>query len=239
MKKFYLILAVIIPFLIKAEKSLDELAIQFGTDKSTIGHGYAPIYDKYFKELRYKNINILEIGFYKGSSARMLEAYFPNANLYFIDIDQNALDTFGKGLSNRCHLYKIDQSNKDQLTNFIKGLNIEFDIIIDDGSHIMHHQIQSFESLYPYLKSNGIYCIEDLQTSYWPAYQINPNSNVTAISYLQNLVHNLNKYGISVKANPSPNPSTHEQKFIKELSYYERNIKYIHFYRCLCFVGKE
>ena len=43
-----------------------------------------------------------------------------------------------------------------------------FDIIIDDGSHQSKHIISSFKFLFSYLNNNGIYVVEDLQTSYQP-----------------------------------------------------------------------
>ena len=39
---------------------------------------------------------------------------------------------------------------------------VAFDIIIDDGSHASYHQQLSFKTLFPTLKSGGIYSIEDL-----------------------------------------------------------------------------
>jgi hypothetical protein len=43
-----------------------------------------------------------------------------------------------------------------------------FDFIIDDGSHVNSHQIESFRILWPFLKDGGTYIVEDVQTSYWP-----------------------------------------------------------------------
>jgi hypothetical protein len=45
-----------------------------------------------------------------------------------------------------------------------------FDFIIDDGSHENAHQIETFGILWPHLKDGGVYIVEDVQTSYWPAY---------------------------------------------------------------------
>ena len=42
----------------------------------------------------------------------------------------------------------------------------KFDIIIDDGSHINSHVKKTFNFLFKYLRNNGTYFIEDLQTSY-------------------------------------------------------------------------
>jgi hypothetical protein len=41
------------------------------------------------------------------------------------------------------------------------------DFILDDGSHIMSHQITSFETLFPWLKDGGVYACEDTHTSIW------------------------------------------------------------------------
>jgi hypothetical protein len=52
---------------------------------------------------------------------------------------------------------------------FLKSVNAEngyFDVIVDDGGHLMRHQITSFIYLFPKVRSGGEYAIEDLQTSY-------------------------------------------------------------------------
>ena len=40
------------------------------------------------------------------------------------------------------------------------------DIIIDDGSHLNEHVIESFRLLFPSLAPGGLYVVEDTQTSY-------------------------------------------------------------------------
>jgi predicted O-methyltransferase YrrM len=44
-----------------------------------------------------------------------------------------------------------------------------FDVIIDDCSHEAGRTVRSFELYRPLLKPNGIYVVEDLETSYPPA----------------------------------------------------------------------
>ena len=41
-----------------------------------------------------------------------------------------------------------------------------FDIIIDDGSHLRKDVIKSFHLLFPHLNNDGLYVVEDMQTSY-------------------------------------------------------------------------
>jgi hypothetical protein len=43
-----------------------------------------------------------------------------------------------------------------------------FDIIIDDGSHVVSHMIESFRMLYPLMRPDGFYVVEDVQTSFSP-----------------------------------------------------------------------
>jgi demethylmacrocin O-methyltransferase len=45
-----------------------------------------------------------------------------------------------------------------------------FDIIIDDGSHQNAHQIFTFYEIFDRLAENGLYIIEDIQTSFWPGH---------------------------------------------------------------------
>lgn len=49
-------------------KTLDELALQHGTDKSSAIHYYAVKYEKYLQFTRLARINILEIGVLNGAS---------------------------------------------------------------------------------------------------------------------------------------------------------------------------
>jgi tetratricopeptide (TPR) repeat protein len=48
--------------------------------------------------------------------------------------------------------------------SFLQSVAAEFNptIIIDDGSHIAHHMIASFEALFPTLAPGGVYVFEDL-----------------------------------------------------------------------------
>lgn len=50
---------------------LDELAISFGTDKSSRTHHFTKHYEVYFEPLRNFPLKILEIGVQSGASLRM------------------------------------------------------------------------------------------------------------------------------------------------------------------------
>lgn len=101
------------------------------------------------------------------------------------------------------------------------------DIIIDDGSHINEHVKKSVEILFPYLKENGIYIIEDTQTSYLEEFggnSIDLLDPKTLMNYFKYLVDGLNYMEIKNNNDIS--------------NYFSKNIKSIHFYHNLIFIYK-
>ncbi len=166
---------------ISSDQTLSILAKKYGLDKSisTGCHNYIPGYTKLFQNIKYNVKKILEIGIgslennqmggtngvvakkfnYKtGNSLKCWEEYFPNANIYGIDIYSHS--ELNKG---RIMTFVADQSNEQQLKSVIEKINSPLDIIIDDGSHQGDHQVFSFMYLHKYLTVNGIYVIEDIQ----------------------------------------------------------------------------
>lgn len=140
------------------EIRLDEIGGLTGTDKSSAGHGYLDFYERFFSEIRYENIKLLEIGVFRGQSARMWELYFPLGSIIGLDIDPSTLEhTRG-----RVQIMLANQ-NDAAVLNQMATSNGPFDIIIDDGSHVWEHQITSFQTLFKYVIPGGYYVIEDLQ----------------------------------------------------------------------------
>ena len=147
---------------------LTKIANEHHNDKGTSGcpnplH-FTPIYTKFFEKIRFNNLNILEIGLGNGSSASMWERYFPNAKISIIDIVKSNNPCFE---NNRISFKKIDQSDRKQLKSFCTDNDL-FDIIIDDGGHMMAQQQISLGVLFQHLAQGGLYFIEDLHTSFWP-----------------------------------------------------------------------
>ena len=146
-------------------------------------YGFIEIYQSYFEKLKDKKINLLEIGIDKGDSLRIWREFFPNANIC-------ALDIIKKDFSiNGVEFFFGDQSNH----NFLKTITDKykfFDIIIDDGSHISEQVISRFSYLYSYLNNDGLYIVEDLQTSYIPRYggsRIRLNKKNTSMNFFKKL----------------------------------------------------
>lgn len=161
--------------------SLTELANAHGSDKGTVGptpdwaaHNYTDVYEAYLERHRTAALKILEIGLgvtgkrWKagivrgrntgGASLKMWYDYFPNAQIYGIDVNEcSYLD------NDRVRTFVADQGNLAELEAFVQATaNTEFDVIIDDGSHRPDHQQISLGFFFKRLKPGGLYFIEDL-----------------------------------------------------------------------------
>jgi hypothetical protein len=148
---------------------LDTLAALYGTDKFG-QHEYTPVYEALMRALRRKPVRLLEIGVggyagaLGGESLRTWAAYFRRGRITGIDLyDKTALS------AGRVQVFQCSQVDAPKLTELATAHG-PFDFIIDDGSHLNAHQIETFGILWPHLKDGGVYIVEDVQTSYWPAY---------------------------------------------------------------------
>ncbi len=217
---------------------LDQLAIKAKTDKSSAFHNYTEIYAKHFDALRNEPIKFLEIGIYKGDSVKLWEAYFPNAELHFMDVSPDAIQYY----TPKAKYHFFDQANTQHLNVFTHTVGGNFDIIIDDGGHRMDQQIISFKMLFPQLKSGGMYIIEDLHTSYWKGYGGNGSTskpqagNGTAVEFLKNLIEDLNYTGAATEcAHWEKTP----QNMVEKLNIYQKDIYSIQFYTSVCIITKR
>ncbi len=173
------------------ELNLNNLCKKYGCDKCLDTHKYngktyCDIYQKHFDSIRHNVKKVVEIGIRDGASLKMWKEYFPNAIIYGIDIDPRCKEME----EDRVKVFIGDQNDETFLKK-IKDEIGEYDILIDDGSHITRHQITSYNILYPNLKNKGYYVIEDLRCSYehklnqhdlrkiWPGMKYNnPNDNL-------------------------------------------------------------
>lgn len=217
---------------------LDRLALETGTDKASNGHNYTEIYATLFAPIRNARIKFLEIGIFTGSSARLWDKYFPNAELHLID---NNRDVFSFGKPSKANYHILDQADPNALKEFISNVGGDFDVIIDDGGHQVHQQIISFQALFPFVRSGGLYIIEDLHTSYWSPYggkggPGNPLAGPeTATEFLKNLVDDLN-YTSSFTGHADWKKTPNE--IWMNLNEYQKHIHSIHFYKSLCIIRK-
>lgn len=131
------------------------------TDKFTIG--FARFYFNRFQNERSKIKSLLEIGVNRAGGCLFWREYLPNAEIHGIDVRPRITNY----IENRLRMTVVDQSNREELKEFADA-NGPWDIIVDDGSHMVSHQVASFETLWPFVNNGGQYIIEDIQTSTRP-----------------------------------------------------------------------
>lgn len=152
-------------------KNLEKLYTKYGTDKGDIpldydtderfGHKYGLFYQQFFEKYVGRNPSILEIGVYEGASMLAHNDFFNSkCNITGIDVyDSIKFDiskypnmTFYTGGSEAAETFELLGDKK-------------FDIIIDDAAHTYSNQLFNLLNYHNYLKDDGIYILEDLQTN--------------------------------------------------------------------------
>jgi len=125
------------------------------SDKGTVHSYIEHFYELEFEKYRSKDVSILEVGTYKGASLALYKAFFNNATVTGIDgndwvLPENRHPEISYIVVETAYCKKV----ADTLG--------QFDIIIDDGSHEMHHQLSFIEFYLPKLKQGGVFIIEDV-----------------------------------------------------------------------------
>jgi hypothetical protein len=131
------------------------------TDKVT-HHHYERPYSKCLQRFSDKEeFAMLEIGYGSGAGAHFWRTVFPHAFVYCFDRDY-------EGEDDRLMVMKVDQSDLDDLRRGVGRIERPIDLIVDDGSHHSSHQLMTFSCLFQeLLRDEGVYAIEDIETSYW------------------------------------------------------------------------
>lgn len=202
------------------------LGRHFKTDKAGT-HQYTQHYARHFAHLRDREVVVLEIGIggYSregagGASLRMWKHYFRNGRIHGLDIeDKSFVD------EDRIRSFQGSQDDPDLLRRIVDEIGRP-DVVIDDGSHRPEHILATFDVLFPLLADDGIYVVEDTQTSYWPEWggAEDPEDRSTSMAMLKRLADGLNHVEYVVEP--------------YEPTYTDRHVVGVHFYHNLVFVQK-
>ena len=208
-------------------RDLLKLASLSGTDKWG-AHWYAAHYARHFQPLRRKKITLLEIGIggydqpeAGGGSLRMWRRYFPKGLIVGLDYYDKTPHA-----EKRIRIYQGDQSDEKLLRRIVAEIGRP-DIVVDDGSHLNRHVLKTFEVLFPLLADDGIYAIEDVQSSYWPGAGGSSDDLLaapTSMCLCKRLADGLN-HAEFIKPSYVP-------------SYYDQHVTAVHFYHNLVFIQK-
>lgn len=185
-----------------SDACLDVIAMACGADKASIhpvkGHDYARHYDRVLGHLRGEQVKILEVGVGGGESIRMWLEGFPRAHVYGCDIvsNTNELNThYPSGTPNPNPRYDFLQGDQGSPTHwacylaFSKG---DFNIVIEDGSHMAKDFQVTFDCLWPHVVPGGFFCIEDMNVGSTPGTVFLSAGYPTHMDWLKSKVESLN-----------------------------------------------
>ncbi len=209
---------------------LDKLALKYGTDKSSNHHNYCHVYESYLKDWKDSKVALIELGVggYEfpgrgGEGLRMWKDYFKQGKIIGIDIHPK------EGIINdRTEFWQGSQTDKHLLKTIIERNNeAEIRIVIDDASHNNMLTIESFNIIFPLLKSGDLYFVEDVHTSYWENAEYNGDNRpgataATTMEWFTRLTHQLNAEHFA-------------EKYRNDFA---GKIEFIHFYKELIIIKK-
>lgn len=215
---------------------------------------FCSIFEAHFSALRESATSVLEIGVQEGNSVRMWKDYFPNAIIHGVDVPW----TPHRFAESRIVEHLGDQRDRDFLRSLVKECGA-FDVVIDDGGHMMDGQIISLEELFPAVRPGGVYAVEDTFSSYWKNWggsYLNRRryAATTFIEYAKGLVDSLHSehYKNHASADYPPKQvyqfvdpplrgfSDYPGDWIDEpRNYFDTHVASVHFYPALAFIHKE
>lgn len=186
---------------------------------------YFDIYDHFFRPYIGKAAKVLEIGIQNGGGLQILSKYLQNASIHGVDIDSKVQYLrFDENIK----VYNFDITDINAIQNYFTGL--QFDIIIDDGSHVCSDVINTFYTLFSLLRPGGVYLVEDLHTSYWKRYGGSYLSEQSSIGFFKKLADLVNFYHIK-------DPQFKKNLSIKDL-YIFQWLQSISFYDSIAVINK-
>lgn len=152
---------------------------------------YIPIYERHFERHRHDPINVLEIGVSRGGSLKIWREYF-HSQTRIIGVDINPSCKRLEAPEANVFVRIGSQDDSEFLDNVIAEFG-PISLVIDDGSHQMHHVLASFEYLFPRLTPTATYWIEDMCCSYWPSFGGGLRREGSVIEYAKSCVDILNR----------------------------------------------
>ena len=152
---------------------------------------YFELYDRHFSPFRARAISVLEIGVESGGSLELWRSYFgASAKIVGVDINPKC-----KAFESPNTFVRIGSQGDLAFLQSIAAEFGPFDIIIEDGSHDFGHQILTFRTLFPHIKAEGLYCCEDLCTSYWePEFGGGVRKPGTGVEFFKELIDEQNAW---------------------------------------------
>ncbi|MFA7494939.1 MAG: class I SAM-dependent methyltransferase [Acidithiobacillus sp.] len=150
---------------------------------------YLDEYERIFSHYRDLPIRLLEIGIQNGGSLEIWGEYFPKA-MMLVGVDINLSCRALKYDDPRISVVVGDANSNESRTEILTK-SIDFDLIIDDGSHKSSDIVKTFAYYFPFLADGGIFVAEDLHCSYWREFEgglYDPYSSLSFFKHLADIV---------------------------------------------------
>lgn len=169
---------------------------------------YLRVYEELFGSKRTSITNMLEIGVQNGGSLEIWAQYLPNAkHLVGCDIDPQCGTLFFD--DPRVSVIVGDANSAGSIQS-VRAISPNYDVIIDDGSHVPRDVIAAFINYFPMLTPGGIYVVEDVHCDYLDTHAGGILNPLTSTNFFHCLVHLMNQ----AHWNPELAPETFASGFI-------------------------
>ncbi|ROR03154.1 glycosyltransferase [Desulfosoma caldarium] len=168
----------------------------YGSDKARV-HGYEQLYAWLLAKMRDHEGSLLEIGLgtnnvdtpsnmgaagKPGASVRAFRDVLPYFQIYGADVDRRILFE-----EERLRTFYVDQTNGKTLRDLQRQIGTPLDVIIDDGLHAPHSQLNTLLFALEALRPGGYLVVEDIMPPQLPIWRV-------AGSLLQGLGHDVTIY---------------------------------------------
>jgi len=203
--------------------SISNLAAKYNSDKQFKNHNYVGMYEQWIGNLHVNKI--LEIGLGGGASVRMWADYFPDAEVYTMELGQEEFQKNWANSTMDVSDIKIIVGNSTEPKSW-GNVPDNLSVIIDDGDHTPDSQIATFKLGFPKLRSRGLYFIEDTHCGFEESY----GTSFALYEYFFNLVSNQQLPGAGTEGD--------FYKFNQFMPDYVRDIFAYHFYKSVILLEK-
>jgi hypothetical protein len=140
---------------------------------------YFDIYHRHLSKFIGRQVTLVEVGVYSGGSMTMWKRYLGRGcRIHGVDIQEACKAYEAKQIT----IHIGDQGDRAFWQQF-RELVPKVDVLIDDGSHLPHHQRVTLEEMLPHLRPGGVYICEDIH-----------GTNNPFSAWVHNLADNLNAF---------------------------------------------
>ena len=131
---------------------LGDIMNRCGTDRNS-NHRYAHAYTQLFQDREAVEL-ILEVGIAAGAGMLAWREWFPKATVVGLDIHPCACERL-----DRLEFHLGDQ--RDRLACERAANGRLFDMILDDATHLLDHNLLTMFWLWPFVRPGGVYVVEE------------------------------------------------------------------------------